>query len=114
MENSVLGYNISLLFKATKLSTIQLQLIMNKSMLSISRFLISLLVVVFSTTTIFVQAFISMPSPHLSISRGRSSSLSNDSGGIEEIEFRIYPDGRVTEIVKGVKGKNCQEVTACK
>jgi len=54
-----------------------------------------------------------MPSPH-SISRGRSSSLSNDSGGIEEIEFRIYPDGRVTEIVKGVKGKNCQEVTACK
>ena len=82
-------------------------------MLSISRFLISLLVVVISTTTIFVQAFISMPSPH-SISRSRSSSLSNDSGGIEEIEFRIYPDGRVTEIVKGVKGKNCQEVTACK
>jgi hypothetical protein len=83
-------------------------------MLSISRFLISLLVVVISTTTIFVQAFISMPSsPHTSISRGRSS-LSNDSGGIEEIEFRIYPDGRVTEIVKGVKGNNCQEVTACK
>ena len=54
-----------------------------------------------------------MPSSH-SISRSRSSSLSNDSGGIEEIEFRIYPDGRVTEIVKGVKGKNCQEVTACK
>ena len=55
-----------------------------------------------------------MPSPHTSISRGQSSSLSNDSGGIEEIEFRIYPDGRVTEIVKGVKGNNCQEVTACK
>ena len=82
-------------------------------MLSISRFLVSLLVVVLSTTTIFVQAFISMPSPHTSVSRSRSS-LSNDSGGIEEIEFRIYPDGRVTEIVKGVKGKNCQEVTACK
>lgn len=84
-------------------------------MLSISRF-ISLLVLVLSTTTIFVQAFVvPMPSPHSSIrSRGRSSSLSNDSGGIEEIEFRIYPDGRVTEIVKGVKGKNCQEVTACK
>lgn len=32
-------------------------------------------------------------------------------GGIEEIEFRIYPDGRVTEIVRGVKGKNCQSVT---
>ncbi|KAL9181195.1 hypothetical protein ACHAXT_010000 [Thalassiosira profunda] len=33
------------------------------------------------------------------------------SGGIEEIEFRIYPDGRVTEVVRGVKGKNCEEVT---
>ena len=46
---------------------------------------------------------------------GRSSSLlNNDSGGIEEIEFRIYPDGRVTEVVRGVKGKNCEEVTAGK
>ena len=33
------------------------------------------------------------------------------SGGIEEIEFRIYPDGRVTEVVRGVKGKNCEDVT---
>lgn len=32
-------------------------------------------------------------------------------GGIEEIEFRIYPDGRVTETVRGVKGGNCQKVT---
>lgn len=48
-------------------------------------------------------------------SRIRSSSrLNNDSGGIEEIEFRIYPDGRVTEVVRGVKGKNCEEVTAGK
>mmetsp|Transcript_39211 Transcript_39211/g.82003 ORF Transcript_39211/g.82003 Transcript_39211/m.82003 type:complete len:121 (-) Transcript_39211:317-679(-) len=41
------------------------------------------------------------------------SQLNNDAGGgIEEIEFRIYPDGRITEVVRGVKGKNCQDVTA--
>lgn len=31
--------------------------------------------------------------------------------GIEEIEFRVYPDGRVTETVRGVKGGNCQKLT---
>ncbi|KAL3800284.1 hypothetical protein ACHAW5_009866 [Stephanodiscus triporus] len=41
---------------------------------------------------------------------GRSR-LQNDGGGIEEIEFRVYPDGRVTEIVRGVRGKNCQDIT---
>lgn len=30
---------------------------------------------------------------------------------MEEIEFRIYPDGRVTEIVRGVKGKSCEQIT---
>jgi hypothetical protein len=28
------------------------------------------------------------------------------------LEFVIYPDGRVEERVKGVKGANCQELTA--
>ena len=30
---------------------------------------------------------------------------------MEEIEFRIYPDGRVTEVVRGVKGQSCEQVT---
>lgn len=30
---------------------------------------------------------------------------------IEEIEFKIYPDGRIEETVRGVKGENCHEVT---
>jgi len=30
---------------------------------------------------------------------------------MEEIEFRIYPDGRVTEVVRGVKGDNCEKIT---
>jgi hypothetical protein len=33
------------------------------------------------------------------------------SGSMEEIEFRIYPDGRVTEVVRGVKGQNCEKIT---
>mmetsp|Transcript_47456 Transcript_47456/g.100846 ORF Transcript_47456/g.100846 Transcript_47456/m.100846 type:complete len:123 (-) Transcript_47456:2211-2579(-) len=57
------------------------------------------------------SAFTSAPRPELC--RSSPSRLSNDAsgGGIEEIEFRIYPDGRITEIVRGVKGKTCQEVT---
>eukprot|EP00559_Dactyliosolen_fragilissimus_P008713 CAMPEP_0184854972 /NCGR_PEP_ID=MMETSP0580-20130426/331_1 /TAXON_ID=1118495 /ORGANISM="Dactyliosolen fragilissimus" /LENGTH=153 /DNA_ID=CAMNT_0027349365 /DNA_START=58 /DNA_END=519 /DNA_ORIENTATION=+ len=38
-----------------------------------------------------------------------SSSLRN--GNMEEIEFRIYPDGRIEEKVRGVKGGNCHKVT---
>jgi hypothetical protein len=30
---------------------------------------------------------------------------------IETIEFRIFPDGRVEEVVRGVKGVNCNKVT---
>jgi Protein of unknown function (DUF2997) len=33
-------------------------------------------------------------------------------GSIEQIEFKIYPDGRVEERVHGIKGNNCHSVTA--
>ena len=32
-------------------------------------------------------------------------------GALEQIEFKIHPDGRVEETVRGVKGSNCHEVT---
>jgi hypothetical protein len=32
-------------------------------------------------------------------------------GSIEQIEFKIYPDGRIEETVRGVKGGNCQKIT---
>ena len=32
-------------------------------------------------------------------------------GSLEQLEFKIYPDGRVEETVRGVKGGNCQEIT---
>ena len=67
------------------------------------------------------QAFVAKPtSSSPTCRRHRSQHLYNyndasggggGGGGIEEIEFRIYPDGRVTEIVRGVKGKSCQSVT---
>uniref|UniRef100_A0A7S4K9M6 DUF2997 domain-containing protein n=1 Tax=Odontella aurita TaxID=265563 RepID=A0A7S4K9M6_9STRA len=40
-----------------------------------------------------------------------SRSMSDNSGNIEEIEFRIYPDGRIEETVRGVRGNSCHEVT---
>lgn len=40
------------------------------------------------------------------------ASSGGSSGSMEEIEFRIYPDGRVTEVVRGVKGQSCEQVTA--
>lgn len=30
---------------------------------------------------------------------------------IEQLEFTIYPDGRIEELVRGVKGQNCHKVT---
>ena len=32
-------------------------------------------------------------------------------GSIETLEFKIYPDGRVEETVRGVKGGSCTKVT---
>lgn len=45
---------------------------------------------------------------------GASSSSAASGGGaghIEQIEFKIYPDGRVEETVRGIKGGNCHKVT---
>ena len=40
-----------------------------------------------------------------------TSSSGGGAGSIEQIEFKIYPDGRVEETVRGVKGNNCHKVT---
>jgi hypothetical protein len=32
-------------------------------------------------------------------------------GNIEQIEFKIFPDGRVEETVRGIKGGSCHSVT---
>mmetsp|Transcript_45050 Transcript_45050/g.50495 ORF Transcript_45050/g.50495 Transcript_45050/m.50495 type:complete len:168 (-) Transcript_45050:12-515(-) len=40
-----------------------------------------------------------------------SGGQSSQSGGLEQIQFKIYPDGRVEEKVVGVKGKACLEIT---
>ena len=55
----------------------------------------------------YAAAFV--PSPRCS--NIRTSKLYNEGGSMEEIEFRIYPDGRVTEVVRGVKGGNCEKIT---
>ena len=47
-------------------------------------------------------------------SSGSSSDQTGASGAgssLEQLEFTIYPDGRVTETVRGVKGENCHKVT---
>ena len=74
------------------------------------------------TTSIMLAAyaaFVAPPAtnafvaPNLQSSRSNTnnSQLYSDSGSMEEIEFRIYPDGRVTEVVRGVKGENCEKIT---
>lgn len=42
-----------------------------------------------------------------------STLLKSDSGegGVEQIEFKIFPDGRVEETVRGIRGNNCHSVT---
>jgi Protein of unknown function (DUF2997) len=53
-----------------------------------------------------VSAFVPAPSFVRS-----ASLLSNGETNIETIEFRIFPDGRVEEVVRGVQGVNCNKVT---
>mmetsp|Transcript_23140 Transcript_23140/g.29178 ORF Transcript_23140/g.29178 Transcript_23140/m.29178 type:complete len:150 (-) Transcript_23140:222-671(-) len=43
-------------------------------------------------------------------SQSRSTTFLNE-GRIEQIEFKIYPDGRIEESVRGIKGGECHKVT---
>lgn len=53
-----------------------------------------------------VSAFVTSPS-----FVRRASLLNSGETNIETLEFRIFPDGRVEEVVRGVKGVNCNKVT---
>lgn len=39
------------------------------------------------------------------------SGANPEGGSLERIEFKIYPDGRVEETVRGIKGNDCHKVT---
>eukprot|EP00573_Skeletonema_grethae_P001514 CAMPEP_0201686520 /NCGR_PEP_ID=MMETSP0578-20130828/940_1 /ASSEMBLY_ACC=CAM_ASM_000663 /TAXON_ID=267565 /ORGANISM="Skeletonema grethea, Strain CCMP 1804" /LENGTH=132 /DNA_ID=CAMNT_0048170587 /DNA_START=122 /DNA_END=517 /DNA_ORIENTATION=+ len=78
----------------------------------------SIMVAAYAAST--TNAFLTTPNnnsnlpPLPSSSRSSNTQLYNEGssgGGMEEIEFRIYPDGRVTEVVRGVKGENCEKIT---
>lgn len=60
-----------------------------------------------SVLALSAQAF----QPHSAFTRSRSSLMMSDTGSVEVIEFKIYPDGRVEETVRGIKGNNCHKVT---
>jgi hypothetical protein len=40
-----------------------------------------------------------------------TSSSGGGTGGIEQVEYKIFADGRVEETVRGIKGNNCHKVT---
>mmetsp|Transcript_6670 Transcript_6670/g.7747 ORF Transcript_6670/g.7747 Transcript_6670/m.7747 type:complete len:148 (+) Transcript_6670:134-577(+) len=40
-----------------------------------------------------------------------TTSLNDGSSSIEELEFKIFPDGRVEETVRGIKGGGCHKIT---
>mmetsp|Transcript_13953 Transcript_13953/g.23193 ORF Transcript_13953/g.23193 Transcript_13953/m.23193 type:complete len:114 (+) Transcript_13953:147-488(+) len=65
-----------------------------------------LLLSIVATASAFVTpsaTFVGRPSASTLLKDGESN--------IETIEFRIFPDGRVEEVVRGVKGMNCNKVT---
>uniref|UniRef100_A0A7R9WN70 Uncharacterized protein n=1 Tax=Craspedostauros australis TaxID=1486917 RepID=A0A7R9WN70_9STRA len=50
--------------------------------------------------------------PMMPRNAGSALSVANEGiGGLEQIEFKIFPDGRVEEVVRGVKGGDCHKVT---
>ena len=73
-------------------------------MLSSSRSLILLVTSLLSSAEGFVG-------PSTVLGRPFSTRLQEGMGQVEQIEFKIYPDGRVEETVRGIKGGNCHKVT---
>jgi hypothetical protein len=49
--------------------------------------------------------------PSSSSSSPTTTMLRDGEGGIETVEFKIYADGRVEEVVQGVKGDGCLKIT---
>jgi len=47
----------------------------------------------------------------LSATVGNSRMITLRKGSMEQIEFKIYPDGRIEEVVRGVKGGDCHKIT---
>jgi hypothetical protein len=48
---------------------------------------------------------------HLPLSSSNTAQLQSDVRRVQELEFIIYPDGRIEERVLGVKGADCQKLT---
>lgn len=46
-----------------------------------------------------------------SLAPSQPSSTSLYHGNMEQIEFKIFPDGRIEESVRGIKGGECHKVT---
>ena len=64
-----------------------------------------LLLSLWATATAFA------PLPNFAIVSRTNSVLKDGESNIETMEFRIFPDGRVEEVVRGVKGVNCNKLT---
>lgn len=68
------------------------------------------------SVVLFVVLFLSKEVRAFSIQRPAlprppSALFSDSSGKLEQLEFKIYPDGRVEETVRGIKGGQCHSVT---
>ncbi len=57
------------------------------------------------------QAFVPSTPIHPHARFGISARTSLRNGNIEQIEFKIYPDGRIEETVRGIKGGQCHKIT---
>jgi Protein of unknown function (DUF2997) len=57
------------------------------------------------------QSTMKQTSSFLSMNADSWNAPATSGGAIERIEFKIYPDGRVEETVRGIKGNNCHKVT---
>ena len=78
------------------------------SLLSIARTTTAFTIVPQSSV---VQSSRSSCSRLLAESWDGTSSSGGGIGGIEQVEYKIFPDGRVEETVRGIKGNNCHKVT---
>ena len=83
----------------------------SKSIITCASCVAAMLCVALHAEAFVSQSFIINAKASSIISNGPLYSDPGQSGRMERIEFKIFPDGRVEEKVIGVKGESCLEVT---
>ena len=70
-----------------------------------------LVLVVAVVVSAFVPVALIPKSSHMTLRESYDGVPGGTTGRVETLEFKIFPDGSVEEVVRGIKGNQCSKVT---